>query len=87
MDSAKLNDWMQVIGFFALVASLIFVGLQIRQDQEIAIVEAMSHRFENAEALANLVNENSDIWTRGLDGEELSNAYFWLRSNYQDGAH
>jgi len=80
MDSAKLNDWMQVIGFFALVASLIFVGLQIRQDQEIAIVEAMSHRFENAEALTNLVDENPAIWTRGLDGEELSTEDFAIFS-------
>ena len=72
MDSAKLNDWVQVLGIFALVASLIFVGLQIRQDQEIAIVEAVSHRFDNAEALANLVQENSFIWIKGLDGEELS---------------
>ena len=37
MDSAKLNDWLQVVGIFALVASLIFVGLQMRQDREIAL--------------------------------------------------
>lgn len=29
MDSAKLNDWMQVVGIFALVTSLIFVGLHL----------------------------------------------------------
>jgi hypothetical protein len=37
MDSAKLNDWLQVVGIFALVASLIFVGLQMAQDREIAL--------------------------------------------------
>jgi hypothetical protein len=37
MDSAKLNDWMQVVGIFALVASLIFVGLQMKQTQKIAL--------------------------------------------------
>lgn len=37
MDSAKLNDWLQVLGMFAVVASLIFVGLQMRQDHEIAL--------------------------------------------------
>ena len=37
MDSAKLNDWMQVVGIFAVVASLVFVGLQMKQSQEIAI--------------------------------------------------
>ena len=80
MDSARLNDWMQVVGFFALVASLIFVGLQIRQDQEIAIVEAVSHRFDNAEALANLVQANSAIWIKGLDGDELSTEEFAIFS-------
>jgi hypothetical protein len=37
MDSAKLNDWLQVVGMFAVVASLIFVGMQMRQDHDIAL--------------------------------------------------
>ena len=32
MDSAKLNDWIQAVGLFALVASLIFVGIEVRQN-------------------------------------------------------
>ena len=48
MDSAKLNDWMQVIGIFALVASLIFVGLQIRQEHEIARVQIYQDRTSAA---------------------------------------
>jgi len=36
LNSARLNDWMQVVGIFALVASLIFVGYQIKQAEEIA---------------------------------------------------
>ena len=32
MDSAKLNDWVQVIGIFAVVASLVFVGIEVRQN-------------------------------------------------------
>lgn len=39
MDPTKLKDWMEVIGLFALVASLIFVGLQMKQAQDIAIAE------------------------------------------------
>ncbi len=35
MNAEKLNDWLQVIGIFALVASLIFVGLQMKQTEEI----------------------------------------------------
>ena len=46
MDSAKLNDWMQVVGIFALVASLVFVGLQMRQSQEIAIAGQFQNRTQ-----------------------------------------
>ncbi len=38
MDSAKISDWTQVVGIFALVASLVFVGMQMQQDREIARV-------------------------------------------------
>jgi hypothetical protein len=44
MDSAKLNDWAQVVGIFALVASLVFVGLQMKQTQEIALAAAYQDR-------------------------------------------
>jgi hypothetical protein len=44
MDSAKLNDWMQVVGIFAVVASLVFVGLQMKQSQEIAIAAQYHER-------------------------------------------
>jgi len=36
MDSAKINDWMQVVGIFSVMASLVFVGLQMQQDRQIA---------------------------------------------------
>lgn len=36
-DISKLNDWLQVVGMFGLIASLIFVGMQIKQDHEIAL--------------------------------------------------
>jgi hypothetical protein len=48
MDSAKLNDWMQVFGIFALVASLVFVGLQMKQSQEIAIAAQYQERYSTA---------------------------------------
>lgn len=44
MDTAKLNDWMQIVGIFALVASLIFVGMQIRQEHQISMAQAYQGR-------------------------------------------
>ena len=46
MDSAKLNDWLQVVGLFGVIASLIFVGLQMKQDREIALSAATQARTE-----------------------------------------
>ena len=32
VDSARLNDWIQAVGIFAVVASLVFVGIEVRQN-------------------------------------------------------
>ena len=51
MSSVKLNDWLQVVGMFALVGSLLFVGLQMRQTQEIALSQAYQARADQSIAL------------------------------------
>jgi len=48
MDSAKLNDWLQVIGLFGVIAGLAFVGLQMKQEQKIALSAAYQARVEIA---------------------------------------
>jgi hypothetical protein len=72
MDSAKLNDWLQVIGIFALVASLVFVGLQLKQTQEIGQGEAASYYLENINSFRNTIIENAEVWRNGCMDEELS---------------
>ena len=69
------NSWSTVferIGIVAIIASLIFVGLQVRQDQQIAIAQILAEHDGNLIEMANLVAEHRDIWIRGLEGEELS---------------
>ena len=46
MNSSKINDWLQVVGLFGVIGSLIFVGLQMKQDQEIALSVAAQSRAE-----------------------------------------
>ena len=48
MDSDKLHDWLQIVGAAAIVASLIFVGMQLKQSQDIAIANQYQARFESA---------------------------------------
>ena len=66
MDSAKLNDWMQVVGIFAVVASLIFVGLQMIQDREIALAGQYQERSAMAVEYWNgLAQSEYDVRTVG----------------------
>lgn len=44
MSPTKLKDWIEVVGIFALIASLVFVGMQMKQTQEIAIAEQYQAR-------------------------------------------
>lgn len=48
MKKGELNDWLQVVGLIAVVASLIFVGLQLKQSQEIAIAAQYQARLDAA---------------------------------------
>jgi hypothetical protein len=44
MNSQKINDWLQIVGLFGVIGSLIFVGLQLRQTQAIALSETYYNR-------------------------------------------
>jgi hypothetical protein len=72
LDSAKLNDWMQVVGIFAVVASLIFVGLQMQLDRRLARAELGSGSLE-FRALVELARSDPDIskaWTKMLESPQ-----------------
>lgn len=73
----KNTDWKataELIGIAAVVASLVFVGIQLRQEQEIAIVDTYGSVVESNVAVLSLIGENPDVWEKGLLGEELSSS-------------
>lgn len=75
----KSRDWKEIaelIGIAAIVASLIFVGLQMKQAQDIAQAERRSLVASNEIEVANVITANAEIWVKGLAGEELDNAEF-----------
>jgi hypothetical protein len=61
MNAAKLNDWAQVVGIFALVASLVFVGLEMRQSREIALSAAYQARADSSMSLRMSVLESDTL--------------------------
>ncbi len=72
MKNTSWKDYAELIGISAIVASLIFVGLQMRQDREIALASVQAAFMETLIAINNDINLNADIWNKGLAGGELS---------------
>ena len=57
MNSEKINDWLQVAGLAGVIGSLIFVGLQLKQAQAIALSDVYQNRTAtNIEANAGAIN-------------------------------
>ena len=71
----KISDWRQIaelIGIVAIVASLIFVGLQIRQEHTIALAQNAADFDDTMIEYARVINASREVWIRGLEGAELS---------------
>ena len=59
MNSEKINDWLQVAGLAGVIGSLIFVGLQLKQAQAIALSDVYQNRTAtNIEANAGAINSS-----------------------------
>lgn len=72
MDTSKLNNVMQIVGMFAIVASLIFVGLQINQTQEIALSNAYQARASQSIELVLAIADNQAAgaaFTKSIQGD------------------
>jgi hypothetical protein len=93
MDTAKLNDWMQVVGMFALVASIVFVGLQMRQSHEIALANQYQARAEATQNMYMTLQESGiSMTSMGTPMSEQSraevaaaiNVSFWAWTQYDN---
>ena len=74
MSNSKLREWLEIIGIAAVVASLVFVGIEIRHSGRTALEESFNSSLANLVSIEELVVENADVWLRGCRGEELSDA-------------
>ena len=71
MRSNNWKDIAELIGIAAIVASLIFVGLQMRQSQSIAMSDGNLANAANRIERNTSILENSEIWVRGNQGQDL----------------
>ena len=71
MDKEKISDSMQIVVLFAVFASLLFIGYEIRQSGQVAKEESLLSEQAEVTSIETLVVENADVWLRGCKGEEL----------------
>ena len=72
MNKTDWKDTAELVGIAAIVASLIFVGLQLRQESAIAARESSSDFVEAGIEMAQLFSDNRQVWRKALDGESLT---------------
>jgi hypothetical protein len=60
------------IGMTAIVLSLVFVGLQLRQSETIAENEIGMQQLENTIEAHGQINDHVSVWVKGLAAEKLS---------------
>ena len=89
MNREYWKNWLEGIGIVAIVASLIFVGLQLRQADDIAFAELSEATAMRGIEMSALIADHADVWRKACLGEELSSAEHIIAANiffrYQQG--
>jgi len=74
MTREQWKDWLEGFGIVAIIGSLIFVGLQMRQAQSIAVAEAEGAQQTIDNRVPDAINQHAGVWSKGASGRELSEA-------------
>ena len=74
MEHRKIREIAEILGIVAIVASLVFVGLQLRQSDKIARADVQATFGMMSIEIAALISDHSDVWIRGDAQEELNDA-------------
>ncbi len=72
MKNIDLGQTISIIANLGVVAGLVFVGLQIQQEREIAQANRLQSNSEAFRNWAEIVADNAELWARGIAGEPLS---------------
>ena len=87
MAKTSWKDNAELLGIAAIVASLIFVGIQMRQDRDIALAESLVAAETSFTAINALISDHVVIWLKGRKDEELSEAETLIMSRLVSTLH
>jgi len=72
MKIGDMDNWVQGIGLLGVIGSLVFVGMQLKQSDDLAQVGLGESSITWGIELSALISDNADVWHRACMGEELS---------------
>jgi hypothetical protein len=87
MKKVSWDTWIQLLGMLSVLAGLVFVGLEMRQSQQIALAAQQQARTEIFTGIVNSVNESSEvslyqILVKARDNEPLTASEKKITENY-----
>jgi hypothetical protein len=68
----NVGQTVTLLANIAVLGGLIFVGLQLRQERQIALADGVDVAAARAVAWVQAIADNADVWRMGLSGEPLS---------------
>ena len=68
----KRRELIEIAGLAAIAASLVFVGLQLRQTEDIGVAEGYAAFFSHRLEASNSIKEHVETWMKGVAGEKLN---------------
>ena len=74
-NMSSLNNFLQMIGVLGVIASLIFVGLELRQSQKIALAKTQQERNTSAYDVINTFTTANIDWQSVVLDNNLSNQF------------
>ena len=88
LGNTQIREWLEVIGIFGVIVSLMFVGMEMRQNQRIAISAANQARTETTvqflTALALDPDFRAMVSKVRTDPEELTTEELFMRGRISD---
>jgi len=74
MKKIDLGQMISILANVGVIGGLIFVGMQLRQDRDLAAIERRHLTSESNKQWAELVTANADLWVKGIAGQPLTSS-------------
>lgn len=81
MNKSSWKDIAELVGIAAIVASLLFVGLEMRQSHQIALAEQQGEQIPQTQNTAAILIEHADLVSKLNSGQSLDNKEKYIVDN------